>query len=70
MSIKLLKTDEAAELLGIRPWTLRGWVSEGRVPYVKLGRLVRFDDKRLEEWIAMNCIEPRDSFGHAQEKGQ
>jgi excisionase family DNA binding protein len=59
MLIKLLKTDEAAELLSIKPWTLRSWVSEGRIPFVKLGRLVRFNEKRLEEWILENSYEEK-----------
>jgi len=61
MPIKLIKTDEAAKLLGIKPWTLRAWVSEKRVPYVKLGRLVRFDEKMLEEWINGNSFLPRNT---------
>ena len=35
-------TAEAARFLGCTESTLRAWVSQGRVPYVKLGRLTRF----------------------------
>ena len=55
---KLLTTDEAALLLGIRPWTLRSWVSHRKIPYVKLGRLVRFDPTKLEAFVNGNTVEP------------
>lgn len=53
----LLTIDEAAEYLSIRPWTLRAWVSQKRIPYIKLGRLVRFELKSLEQFIRKNTIE-------------
>jgi len=44
----LLDYSEAAKLLGIRPSTLRRWVSEGRISYVKVGsRRVRFRPDQL-----------------------
>jgi len=59
---KLLTTDEAANFLGVKSWTVRSWCCERRIPFVKVGRLVRFDRKRLERWILENTIEP--SNGH------
>ncbi|MFE9690827.1 helix-turn-helix domain-containing protein [Micromonospora sp. NPDC005806] len=38
---------EAAEKLRIAETTLRRWVSKGRVPCHRLGRLVRFTDEDL-----------------------
>ncbi|MBM0228218.1 MULTISPECIES: helix-turn-helix domain-containing protein [unclassified Micromonospora] len=39
---------EAAEKLRIAETTLRRWVSKGRVPCHRLGRLVRFTEDDLE----------------------
>ncbi|MEH1014661.1 helix-turn-helix domain-containing protein [Micromonospora sp. CPCC 206060] len=39
--------SEAAEKLRIAETTLRRWVSKGRVPCHRLGRLVRFTDDDL-----------------------
>lgn len=39
--------SEAAEKLRIAETTLRRWVSTGRVPCHRLGRLVRFTDEDL-----------------------
>ncbi len=33
----LLTVDEAAQRLGVSKYTLRGWVSQRRIPYVKIG---------------------------------
>lgn len=38
--------------LSIRPGTAYAWVSQGRVPHIRLsGKLVRFDPERIEEWL-------------------
>jgi excisionase family DNA binding protein len=49
-------TDEAASYLGCTPLTLRQWVSKRRVPFLKIGRLVRFRQKDLEEFLESRLI--------------
>mgnify|MGYP006310667409 CR=1 FL=1 len=51
---KLLNSSEAAKYLNIKEWTLRHWVSEKRIPYVKLGRCVRFKQSDLDKYIEQN----------------
>ena len=48
-----LDYDHAAAYLGIRVATLRHWVSSGLfgVPFVKVGRRVRFRRARLDDWL-------------------
>jgi len=53
---ELLTIKQAAELMHVKVWTLRAWVSQKRIPYVKLGRLVRFDPKAINEFIAENSF--------------
>lgn len=57
---ELLNTEQAAGLLGVKRWTLRAWVSQRKVPFVKLGRLVRFDPAALELFVLQNSIESID----------
>ncbi len=52
----LLSIPEAARYLGIAVWTLRHWVSERKIPYVKMGSLVRFRQRDLDEFIAQNLV--------------
>jgi excisionase family DNA binding protein len=44
---------QAATFLNINPGTLYHWVSQKRVPCVRLGsRCLRFDAERLKQWAA------------------
>ncbi|MBF0556640.1 MAG: helix-turn-helix domain-containing protein [Nitrospirae bacterium] len=31
--------------------TVRAWVKTGRIPFSKLGRAVRFDMQKIEQWL-------------------
>ncbi len=55
----LLDYKGAADFLGLSEYTLRRWVSLGRVPHVKLGlMLVRFEPEALERWLGSCRVEP------------
>lgn len=38
--------------LGVCINTIYSWVSQGTIPYIKLGRLLRFDLDKIDLWIA------------------
>lgn len=50
----LLDEKQAATLLKVTPGTLSVWRSTGRyqIPFVKVGRLVRYRLSDLETWLA------------------
>lgn len=54
----LLTCDQAAELLGVRPGYLRRLVRERRIPYVKVGKFLRFQPRDLEAWVQAGRVEP------------
>lgn len=47
---KLINIDELAALWSVPKVTLYNWVNQGRIPYVKLGRSLRFDVLDIEEF--------------------
>ena len=47
----LLDTDEAAALLRIHPKTLQKMARNGEISGVQVGRLWRFSDSVLNEWL-------------------
>lgn len=51
---ELLTRDQAAEYLGLRPQTLAVWAATGRysLPFVKVGRLVRYRRDGLDRFLA------------------
>ena len=48
--------DEAAGYIGVTPATLRVWVSRRRVPFVRVGRLVKFRKSDLDSWMDKNSV--------------
>jgi excisionase family DNA binding protein len=52
VSDDILTVEQAAELLGVRPKTVRALAAGGVIPAVKVGKPWRFDETLLREWIA------------------
>jgi excisionase family DNA binding protein len=50
---RLLTTEEAARFLGVTAGTLAVWRCLRRyaLPFVKVGRIVKYDEADLREWI-------------------
>lgn len=47
----LITAKEVAEMLGIHHKTVYEWVRENRIPFVRIGRCVRFRPHELAEWL-------------------
>ena len=59
MSERLLTLDEVCRKLGgVKPYTIRAWVSQRRIPYTKVGRLTRFPEAQINEWVRANTFMP------------
>ncbi len=54
----LVKWPEASRLTGLSENTIRRYVSQRRIPFIKVCKLVFFDPKRLRLWIEEKRIEP------------
>lgn len=60
----LLDVKEVAKLTGISIGTLYHWVSEGRIPVVRLSaRCIRFRRSDLDVWIAAKLVDIDSSGG-------
>jgi len=53
----LLDTDEVAVALRVTPRLVRRLVAERRIPFVKVGRFVRFDPGELDVWLDQQRVE-------------
>jgi excisionase family DNA binding protein len=51
---RLLDIRQASQFLAISVSTLYGWVWQRRIPFVKIGRTVRFDMEDLKAFIQAN----------------
>jgi excisionase family DNA binding protein len=55
-SRKLLDVNGAAERLGVSPFTVRAWLRQRRLAYVKLGRRVLVPENAIIRFIEMNTV--------------
>jgi excisionase family DNA binding protein len=54
---RVLTVEQAAELLQVRPKTVRALAHEGKIPATKVGKPWRFDEDLLREWVVARSRE-------------
>lgn len=57
----LLDPDAVAQVLGVTRRHVQRLVSERRIPYLKVGRFVRFDPAELNVWLDRHRVAPERS---------
>lgn len=62
MPKRLISVAECSEIIGITVGTLYQWVSQRRIPFVKVGRLTKFDLKDIDEWIESNKVRQDETY--------
>ena len=55
----VLTTKEFAKAVGWAPVTVRSWIAQGRIEYVKLGRSVRIPVSELNRLIVAGTVPAR-----------
>lgn len=48
---KLYTVNEVAEMLHVSPKTIRHWTQTGKIPYFKVGCLVRFEADQVDSFL-------------------
>lgn len=61
--MRLITVEELAEYLNLNPHTIYLWVEQGKIPFIKIGRMVRFDLIEIEEWLASKKTEVTEEEG-------
>ncbi|MAT03637.1 MAG: DNA-binding protein [Acidimicrobiaceae bacterium] len=59
---QLLDIAGLADRLGVGERMVRRLVSERRIPFLKIGRHVRFEADAVEAWIRESRVEPSQPF--------
>jgi excisionase family DNA binding protein len=54
---RLLDIEGVAERCGVRVRFIRRLVAERRIPYIKLGHLLRFDPDEITAWLDSQRVE-------------
>ena len=55
---RLFTISEVGQYTGLSVHTLYTMVSQRRIPYVKAGRLGKFDLKAIDTWIDRHSVKP------------
>lgn len=53
---QLVSIKNLSKSLDISENTIRWWVATGKIPYVKLGKLIRFDTVKIQRVIDANTV--------------
>jgi excisionase family DNA binding protein len=56
---RLMAVNDAAQYLAVSSSTLYGWVHQRRIPFVKVGRALRFEVADLDDFIQRNRTQAR-----------
>jgi len=51
MDRRYLGIEELSRYLGLTKGTLYVWVCQKRIPYLKIGKLLKFDIIEIENWL-------------------
>lgn len=54
--MKLLTIDDVAELFKTSKSTIYRWVHKRKIPFVKLGGKLRFNENDIQEFIKQNSV--------------
>jgi excisionase family DNA binding protein len=47
----LISVDDLAGMLRLAPQTIRNWVAQRKLPYIRVGRRTMFRRKSIEAWL-------------------
>ena len=53
---ELMTMDQLAERLGVTRRHVRRLVDERRVPFLRVGRFIRFDPAEIADWLYRNRV--------------
>jgi excisionase family DNA binding protein len=62
----MLTVGETARALGLKESTIRAWISQRRIAFVRLGRAIRIDAATVAAVIADNTVPTRGQARHVQ----
>lgn len=55
---QLLTVSEVALFLQLKPSTIYQWVSMRQIPYLQIGKNIRFRKRDLMEWLEAHTVKP------------
>ena len=50
-TMQLMNVKQVSQMLAVKESTLYDWVEKNKIPYRKMGRLVRFNHDEIVRWL-------------------
>lgn len=57
---KYLTIEEVCDILQVKKHYIYGLTSQKRIPFIKIGRFLRFRREEIEEWLKEHARKPED----------
>ena len=57
---RLLNINELAQMLGVEQSTIYAWTHQKTIPFIKIGKLVRFRLSDVESWLETKMVKPEE----------
>lgn len=55
---RLLNPQQVAAYLDLSIHTIYKFVSQRKIPHIKIGKLLKFDRQEIDRWITRNSVKP------------
>lgn len=56
-----LSVDEAAVRIGVSPFTVRTWLRQRRIPFIRAGRRILIAPQEIERFLAANTVSAKQA---------
>ena len=67
MADRWLSVEDIAEHLGVKRETIYKWVSQRNMPAHKVGRLLKFQVKEVDEWVREGKAAPNSNEQNSED---
>ncbi|MEN3039821.1 MAG: helix-turn-helix domain-containing protein, partial [Candidatus Kryptonium sp.] len=67
ITMKLYKISEVAKLFNVSKMTVKKWIKEGKLRVVRIGNVVRVEEKDLFDFIESQKINVKSAYQIAEE---
>jgi excisionase family DNA binding protein len=58
--LEMVSVKTLSQMLDMKERTVREWIAKRIVPYHKIGKLVRFNLKEIQEWLQRHRVEAHE----------
>ncbi len=62
MDRRYLSPQELSDYTGLDVSTIYLWVRQRKMPFIKISRLVKFDIRKIDNWLQKNEIKSVDNY--------